>query len=359
MVQQSDEVENESAVKENQKAATTDPYRKKQAGDNDARAVDKLDTNSTIPEKSMLKKPEKKIPEKSPAKSEVVEKKETTDKQINVQEKDFETERKDVAALTNDTLKIIPSNYQHLGDRDRQEDAFAFSDFANSDLVKEKGVLAVAADGMGGLEKGDKASQLAVSVFLQEYEKLESADAINHFLHKAISRANSAVFDLAFDQYGREVSLGTTLVAVIIHNSMMYWISAGDSQIFLYRNCKLEQLNKEHIYANQLKVEVENGLISKKEADKHPERGYLTSYLGLPELKEVESNPEPLPLKPGDNVLLCSDGLTNTISDSEITAIINRDSINPAEELVEKALEKQKKHQDNITALVLSCRPVK
>lgn len=264
-----------------------------------------------------------------------------------------------MAALTKDNLKIVPSNYQHLGDRDRQEDAFAYSDFADPDLVKKKGVLAVVADGMGGLENGDRASQLAVSVFLQEYSTLESAGALDQFLRKAISRANYAVFDLAFDQYGREISLGTTLVAVIIHDGMMHWISAGDSLIYLFRNGCLKQLNREHIYANQLNMEVENGIISKKEADMHPERGYLTSYLGLPELCEVDGSPEPLPLKPGDKVLLCSDGLTNTMSDRELTATLNRNTGDPAEELVEKALGKKEKHQDNITALVLSCRLAK
>lgn|GEM_PF-2987287 len=267
-----------------------------------------------------------------------------------------ELDREDVAALTTEKLKLVPSNYQHLGDRERQEDSFAFSDFADRDLVKQKGVLVVVADGMGGLARGDRASQLAVSVFLNEYSHLEGSD-FGQFLNRTVFRANHAIFDLALDRNGREIDLGTTLVAAVVHNGEMDWIAVGDSLIYLYRKGRLKQLNREHIYANQLKVEVENGLISKKEADKHPERGYLTSYLGLPGLKEVDSNPDPLALEAGDAVLLCTDGLTNTLSEDEMTAVLRRESGNLAEELVEKALEKQKKHQDNITALVLSCKP--
>jgi len=267
-----------------------------------------------------------------------------------------ELDREDVVALTTEKLKLVPSNYQHLGDRERQEDSFAFSDFTDNNLVKQKGVLAVVADGMGGLARGDRASQLAVRVFLREHSHLEGID-FGQFLKSTIIRANYAVFDLALDRSGREIDLGTTLVAAVVHSGKMYWVAVGDSLIYLYRNGLLKQLNREHIYANQLKVEVENGLISKKEADKHPERDYLTSYLGLPGLNEVASNPEPLALKAGDAVLLCTDGLTNSLSEDEMTAVLRREVGNLAEELVDKALEKQKKHQDNITALVISCKP--
>ncbi len=265
----------------------------------------------------------------------------------------------EVAAFTTSSIKLVPLNCQHIGARERQEDAFAFSDLSDSDFVENNGVLAVVADGMGGLAKGDRASQVAVSIFLREYSHKENSDSIDKFLRRTINIANYAVFDIALDDNEQEIGLGTTLVAVAVHEGRMHWVSIGDSLIYLYREDQLKQLNKEHIYANQLEADVENGLITRKEAETHPERSYLTSYLGMPELHEIDCNSEPVDLKQGDAILLCSDGLTNTLSGKEIKKVLKQSSENAAEELVNKALNKKKRHQDNITVLVLACEQVK
>ena len=264
----------------------------------------------------------------------------------------------ELAAYSTDSLKLVPSNYQHIGSRDRQEDSFAFSDLNDRKVVEKKGVLAVIADGMGGLARGDRASQVAVRIFLREYNNKNDHNSIEHFMRRALTIANYAVFDLALDEKGQEVDLGTTLVAVLVEQGKMHWVSVGDSLVYLLRDGALRQLNKEHIYANQLADEVENGLISKKEAIEHPERSFLTSYLGTPELIEVDYSLEPLALKAGDVVLLCTDGLNNTLSAGEITAGLEHPDAGTAEELVKAAIAKGKPHQDNITVLVLSCQAV-
>jgi len=268
-----------------------------------------------------------------------------------------ESKGKAVIALVTDFLQLKPSNYQHVGARERQEDAFAFSDLSDNKHVKDTGVLAVVADGMGGLAKGDKASQVAVNVFLREHSQKKRNEPFDKFLRSALQRSNAAVYDLAFTG-GEDDELGTTLVAAVVHEGKMHWISVGDSRIYLYRNNQLKQLNREHIFANKLFNDVENGLISRKEAEKHPERTYLTSYLGMPKLFEVDWNEEPLILNAGDSVMLCTDGLTNTLTDEEITEIFNKAPNNIAEELINSALSKNKSFQDNITILVLSCGSV-
>jgi PPM family protein phosphatase len=263
-----------------------------------------------------------------------------------------------VAAHTTEKLKLVPSNCQHIGARKRQEDSFGFTDLGDGRLVKDSGVLAVVADGMGGLAKGDLASQVAVSIFLGEYRKRTEQDPLDQFLQRTIHRSNCAVFDLAYDG-GVESELGTTLVAVAIHQGKMHWVSVGDSRIYHYKNEALIQLNEEHVYANRLKDDVKNGLITQKEANEHPERSYLTSFLGLPELNEIDYSIEPVTLEPGEVVLLCSDGLTNTINDHEIVEIIEQEPANLAEELTQKALAKNKRYQDNVTVVAISCQPVK
>ena len=251
-------------------------------------------------------------------------------------------------------IRIIPSTYQHIGARKQQEDAFTLSDFSDSKLIEESGLLAVVADGMGGLDCGEDASRVAVRVFFREYFRNDVEKTIPEKLSQALESSNTAVFDLAY-QDGMELDVGTTLVAVTIHNHFMYWVSVGDSRIYHYRKKILTQLTKEHIYRNKLMDDVQKELITIEEAEKHPEGAYLTSYLGLPSLPEIDLSSEPLLLEAGDRVLLCSDGLSSTLSEQEIELLLTEAENISSEELVKIALKKQMKYQDNITAVLLSC----
>lgn len=252
------------------------------------------------------------------------------------------------------SIRIIPSTYQHIGARKQQEDAFALSDFDDSKLIEESGMLAVVADGMGGLACGEDASRVAVMVFLREYMLKEPEKTVPERLKQALVSTNTAVFDLAY-QNGMELDLGTTLIAVSICDQFMHWVSVGDSRIYHFRKDILTRLTIEHIYRNKLMEDVHKGLLSFEEAENHPEGAYLTSYLGLPSLLEIDKSSEPLPLEEGDRVLLCSDGLSNTLSEKEIENYFREIGEINAEELVRLALDKQMKYQDNITAVMLSC----
>jgi len=227
------------------------------------------------------------------------------------------------------------------------------SDFSNREAIVNNGLLAVVADGMGGLSCGDEASLKAVQVFMREYCRKENGDPINDALWRALKVANTAVFDLAFDGI-EEKELGTTLIAAVIDKDKLYWVSAGDSRIYLFREENLQQLTRDHIYGNHLQLDVASGRISQKEADNHPERSHLTSYLGLMELPETDQCAQPLPLQNKDVVILSTDGLYDTLSESEIMATLKKESDNSAEELVKEALARNKKYQDNITVVTLS-----
>jgi PPM family protein phosphatase len=250
------------------------------------------------------------------------------------------------------SIKVNPSNYQHVGARENQEDAFAFSDLGDGELVATNGVLAILADGMGGLANGEQASQAAVNTFLREYNDKEENEAAAKFLLRAATVANAAVFDLAYNN-GDEIELGTTLVAALINGNSMHTISVGDSRIYLYRGHKINQLTTDHIYANHLAGQVMKGTLSRKEAAEHPERNFLTSYLGLSRLAEVDCSEEPVCLESGDKVILCSDGLYDTIPENEIEAVLSVRHANYAEELVKITLEKNNPYQDNVTVIVL------
>lgn len=253
-------------------------------------------------------------------------------------------------------MRIIPGNAQHIGSRKEQQDDFGFSDIDDSNFVSHGGVLALLTDGMGGLSKGREASLIAKNSMLSHYEKKSIAESMPEALNRSLIAANSAVVEMA-RLNGMEGEVGTTLVAAVIKDDELYWVSVGDSRIYLWRHGKLTQISMDHDFKMYLSKEVLNGNISSEEAENHPERDALVSYLGLQELTEVDRNQEPLILEVGDRVLLCSDGLYNAISAEEISQLISDHPQDAADALIEAAVAKEKHNQDNVTAAILCCEP--
>lgn len=217
------------------------------------------------------------------------------------------------------------------------------------------GFLAVLADGMGGLSKGTEASRAAVDVYLMAHAEWNAGEPVPAFMERTANMANTAVFDKAYEN-GEEVELGTTLVAVLAKDDHLYWAAAGDSRIYHCRGEQLTQVTQDHIYGNQLQAEVDNGSMTAEEAREHPEHDYLTSYLGLPEIPELEMCREPMALLPGDRVLLCSDGLYQVLPYHELVDVLHQPDLNPAEEMIRRTLERNVRHQDNVTVIVLNCQ---
>lgn len=261
---------------------------------------------------------------------------------------------KSVYSQVNGLLNIIPGNSQNIGSREEQQDAFLFSEMENPELVSRIGVMAVLADGMGGLRLGRESSSLAVKTFLVEYCSKRPEESITQELARAVRVANAAVFDMA-SRADLAWNTGTTLVAALIDLDELFWISVGDSRIYLYRDNHLRQLNQDHNYFNELKVQVEQGMISLEEADAHPEKNALTSYLGMDVLRDIDQNYEPIPLKAGDRILLCSDGLYGVLSEEEIIDALKLPAQEAADLLLEKTLAKGHRHQDNVTVAIFAC----
>lgn len=248
--------------------------------------------------------------------------------------------------------RVIPGNAQHIGAREEQQDSFGFSDFENTDFVNSNGILAVVADGMGGMRLGKEASSAAVKKMLSGYMNKLLSMTIPEKLKSLLFDSNDAVQDMA-QKAGLDYGVGTTLVAAAIHNGELYWISSGDSRIYLYRKRRLFQLTADHIYAKLLSEEVALGKTSKEDAEMNPDRNKLTSYLGKPDIDEIDRNEKPFLLRSGDKVLLCSDGLYGNLTVEEILSEMEAPSQLAAEALVRKVLLKNQIYQDNLTAVVL------
>ena len=248
--------------------------------------------------------------------------------------------------LTNQPRYITPYNAQHIGRREEQQDYFAYSDIFNDREYDLMGAVSVLADGMGGLDNGRLARRTAVEVFLSAYrESAANMTDINERLIYAARAANSAV--LGID------GAGTTICAAIVKDWKLYWLSVGDSRLYLYRDGILRRINKEHNYENVLNRMVQNGEILPEEALSDPNRAALTSYIGIEELEEIDFNPDIFPLMPGDSIMLCSDGLYRALSDEEMSKIIRDADDDVCDVLVKKAIGKNIPTQDNITVVLM------
>ena len=208
------------------------------------------------------------------------------------------------------------------------------------DETRRLGLVAVA-DGMGGHRAGEVASATAL-------EALRAAMAAGQPLRDAIEGANDAVLEKSVaDQDLR--GMGTTLTAGTLGTDGNLLIGhVGDSRAYLVRDGELTQVTNDHSLVEEM---VRGGELTPEQAESHPRRSIITRALGID--PEVEVDVYPLELRPGDRLLLCSDGLTTMLSGDEIEAILERESHpeRAAQLLVDAA--NAAGGEDNVTAVVV------
>lgn len=183
--------------------------------------------------------------------------------------------------------------------------------------------VAVLADGMGGLNAGEVASAAAVRAFLEAVP--ESCDAAA--LKQAAMEANRSVFEMSRDNAALG-TMGTTLVACAASHSggqdgrttQHQWLFAhiGDSRAYLLRDGALERVTRDHSVVQEM---LDHGLLSEQEAQRAPNRHIITRAIGLE--AQVLADIIELPRQMNDLVLLCSDGLSDMVSESDIAAILS------------------------------------
>lgn len=251
---------------------------------------------------------------------------------------------------------IVPDNAQHIGSRGEQQDSFCFSNPDDAPRLARNGLLAVVADGMGGMALGQEASRIACRVALEVYER--PAPSVFAMLDAIVAEATQAVHRRA-DEAGLAGDVGTTLVAVAVHADALHWRSVGDSRLYLFRDGHLTRLTADHIHGRSLLRAVGQGTLDREDALADPEFGALTSFIGLPEVQEVDGNVRPFSLCTGDRVLLCSDGLYNALSEADIEACLRAAPQGEgAHALVQTALDAQRPNQDNVTVSLLDLPPL-
>lgn len=235
------------------------------------------------------------------------------------------------------------------GSRSRQEDDYGV--FELPPELEAGDLLLVLADGMGGEQAGARASALAVRGFVDAYDTATAA-AIPDRLEQTLARVNERMArDVASDPYGLH-GMGCTLLAVVLTEEGLYWISVGDSPLWLWRRGRLHRLNQDHAYRSILAQQVDMGEISTAEAARHPDRNALISAVTGAELELVDVSRQAYPLKSNDQVLLASDGLL-TLDEKEIATVLSRARADnhPCQQLLAAVAEHRNLHQDNVTVL--------
>ena len=228
--------------------------------------------------------------------------------------------------------------------RDNNQDSFKITINSNYSLC-------VVCDGMGGAAGGSTASSTACETFtkyvIDHIEAGIQKDSFSDLLTDAVNHANSEVYTLANEN--RDLTgMGTTLCALLSCGKNIWGVSIGDSRIYMLKDDALIQISHDHSYVQVL---VDNGAITKEESRTHPQKNIITRAVGTNTEVECDSYvTEAL----ADGYLICSDGLTNYVTDDEIKGVFHEHSNDPekmANTLIDMA--NSAGGGDNITVLVM------
>jgi serine/threonine protein phosphatase Stp1 len=221
----------------------------------------------------------------------------------------------------------------------------------NEDAFLDSGGIGlwVVADGMGGHESGDYASQLIVDT-LAATKQPESASALLHDVKHRLDQVHLALQSVAAAR-GEGAVIASTVVVLMAHGAHYACVWAGDSRAYRCRGRALQQLTKDHSYVQSL---VDQGVLQPERAATHPYANVVTRAVGTDHGLDLELVTGELAAH--DRFLLCSDGLNRQVSDPDIAAVLASDGCERAPDvLIERAL--QSGARDNVTALVIDVQP--
>ena len=194
--------------------------------------------------------------------------------------------------------------------RKQNQDAFHIEKLDRTSL------LCVVCDGMGGAKSGNIASTLAVDVFVEEVRRTWTAgmaiDKLEQMLRSAVKLANFTVFDQA-QQFEEFDGMGTTLVAVLIRGRRATVVNVGDSRAYKVDSDGIRQITRDHSLVQMM---VDRGELSPELARTYPGKNFITRAIGTESM--VECDVYHFDVKKGDYLLLCSDGLSNTMDEQEM-----------------------------------------
>jgi protein phosphatase len=264
-----------------------------------------------------------------------------------------------------DELNIAQNTHEGMSGK-RNEDFLGV--FAWQYDGRQKLTLGIVADGVGGQIAGEVASRLTVDTMKNYFDGLARIENINKHLEEAILAANKAVYQASRENPDYR-GMSTTIAVTAIIDNHLFTAHVGDSRIYLFRDGRLRQMSTDHTWAQEA---IEAGLLSPEQAKKHPNRNVIRRHLGGTEEVEVdhrlvlEPGQSPVAaranqgmiLREGDTLLICSDGLTDMITDQSVLESLHGHYFDldvAASELIDKA--NQAGGKDNITVVIVQEPP--
>ena len=233
--------------------------------------------------------------------------------------------------------------------RSQNEDRFAIWN-AEGAQAATRGVLLVVADGMGGAQAGEVASQLAIECVLKTYR--EGANSILDDLEHAVETANHVIHEHSL-AHPELRGMGTTCTAVVVRGNEAYFAHVGDSRAYRVRQGGIEQLTADHSLVAQL---VEHRHLTPEQAKVDPRRNVVTRSVGVGSEVDVDAAAVDDPLQQGDTLVICSDGLHTLVEDREIAQLASGADVRVAcDQLI--ALANERGGHDNITVVIGRLEP--
>lgn len=226
--------------------------------------------------------------------------------------------------------------------RQKNEDVY----FASSEPVGILPNLYFVADGMGGEKAGLYAASTASEIIVRDLRGSREKEPVKA-IKAAIEKANLDLFEEAQEDPNKK-NMGTTLVLACLYENHLIVANIGDSRLYVSKSDRITQITRDHSYVDEL---VRYGKVSQTAAKHHPKRHYITRAVGAE--AKISIDFFDLELDHGDFVLLCSDGLTNMLSDDEIQEALR--SGKPFDAIMKELVESAniKGGEDNITIVVV------
>lgn len=214
----------------------------------------------------------------------------------------------------------------------------------DSILLRPDAGIWLAADGMGGHEAGDVASALVAAAVAKVSPNPRLSVLVDQ-VETALINVNRELRERSTRDFGGR-TMGSTVVTLVVRNNFAVCLWAGDSRLYRLRNSRIEQLSSDHSEVQEL---VDRGLLSAEDADGHPNSNVITRAVGG--AADLHLDALMVDVQPGDIYVLCSDGLYNELSASEIRESLGPDIEKAADKLLADALAKGAR--DNVSLIVL------
>lgn len=255
------------------------------------------------------------------------------------------------AAVPRRLLSYRVANLQGIGTRQGQEDSFSFANASDVNQIREKGLLAVVADGMGGMKDGKLASETTVDSIRATFDTFDYGADLSQQLCNALRVANDRVYGIL------KGTGGSTAVVCLFYDGYLYYASAGDSFLYLLHRGQLTRVNRLHtVFHEECASLIARGSFDPSGPSENPEKKALSMFVGIDELSDIDCFRIPLKLEGEDVLLLCSDGVGDVLSEQEIRESLSLSSPRTMCVALEQLIfSKARKYQDNYTALVIKC----